>query len=267
MAEAGRISDASGHFLNSLDPDRAREDRTAVTAFVDWFGAGRPVGELTGEAVAEYAADHGPPEGGAASELEPLRDFLAYCSRMAFTDENLVPHLNLRPIAGGARGGRGAEEELGGAAYQVTIEGLEALESELVELKGERPRIADDLHAAMADKDFRENAPLDSARDDQGRLEAKIRDIEGRLRHAVIIDPGAKDGRANVGSTVRVLNMEQDREQTFHLVSPNEVDPGAGKISVESPVGAAVIDHVEGDEVLVRAPSGSVRLRLLEVAG
>ena len=119
----------------------------------------------------------------------------------------------------------------------------------------------------MADKDFRENAPLDAARDQQAHLEARIRVIEDQLRHAVIIDPETKRGRANVGSTVKVLNLSQDREQTFQLVSPSEVDPADGKISVESPVGSAVIDHVPGDEVEVQAPAGSVRLRVLEVEG
>ena len=142
-----------------------------------------------------------------------------------------------------------------------------ALEREVEELKGQRPLIAEQLHAAMADKDFRENAPLDAARDAQAHLEARIRTIEDQLRHAVIIDADQKGGLANVGSTVRVLNLKSDREQTFHLVSPNEVDPSTGKISIESPVGRAVIHHGTGDEVTVLAPAGEIELRLLEVIG
>jgi transcription elongation factor GreA len=149
----------------------------------------------------------------------------------------------------------------------VTLDGLAALERELEDLKGRRPEIAEQLRAAMADKDFRENAPLDAARDAQAHLEARIRAIEDQLRHAVIIDPDQKGGRANVGSTVRVMNLKVGREQTFHLVSPNEVDPSNGKISVESPVGQAVINHGVGDEVTVRAPSGELQLRVLEVIG
>ena len=74
-------------------------------------------------------------------------------------------------------------------------------------------------------------------------------------------------GRTNVGSTVKVLNMDQDREQIFQLVRPSEVDPAGGKISVQSPVGVAVINHVPGDEVTVDAPAGRVRLRVLDVEG
>ena len=278
MAEAISAGDASAHFLNAIEPEKARDERPEVERFVESLGADRLMSELTADDVDGYLRARFPDaledvdadvelDDESAAQIEPLRAFLAYASRLAFTEENLVPALHLGDHAGGARGGAGAAGELGGRAYYVTIEGLAALEHELEELKGRRPEIAAVLRAAMADKDFRENAPLDAARDQQAHLEARIRLIEDQLRHAVIIDPETKGGRANVGSTVKVLNLEMDREQTFQLVSPSEVDPQGGKISVESPVGYAVINHITGDEVLVQAPSGSVRLRVLDVNG
>ena len=280
VAEAISAGDASTHFLNALEPEKARDERPEVERFVEFLGGERQMAEITGEDIGGYLRDRFPElfaeaDGDAPTELdedsastiEPVRGFLAYASRLAFTEENLVPFLMLGERAGGARGGAGAAAELGGRAYYVTIEGLAALEREHEELKGKRPEIAEALRAAMADKDFRENAPLDAARDQQAHLEARIRAIEDQLRHAVIIDPGMKAGRANVGSTVKVLNLEHDREQTFQLVSPSEVDTAGGKISVESPVGIAVINHVPGDEVVVKAPAGEVRLRVLEVEG
>ena len=149
----------------------------------------------------------------------------------------------------------------------MTIEGVAALEREVEELKSRRPEIAELLRIAMQDKDFRENAPLDAARDEQAHLEARIREVDDRLHRAVIIDTDTKAGRANVGSTVRVLNLESDREQTFYLVSPSEVDPASGKISIESPVGSAMMNHAPGDEVTVKAPAGTVRMRVIEVTG
>ena len=256
MAEAVSATEASTHFFNSMDPDKARDERPAVQRFVEWFGAGRLMSELDGEAVAAYAEQ----ENGGETELEPLRAFLAYCSRMAFTDEDLVPHLHL---------GREsvATAMVPGEPYQMTIEGVAALEREVEELKSRRPEIAELLRIAMQDKDFRENAPLDAARDEQAHLEARIREVDDRLHRAVIIDTDTKAGRANVGSTVRVLNLESDREQTFYLVSPSEVDPASGKISIESPVGSAMMNHAPGDEVTVKAPAGTVRMRLIEVTG
>lgn len=277
MAEAISAGEASAHHLNAIEPEKAREERAEIECFVEWLGADEPMAALSCERIGEYLRERFPGAfaGGdgqaglddeTSAQIEPLRSFLAHASRLAFTEENLVPCLGLREGGGGARGGAGAASEIGGA-YYVTIEGLEALERELEELKARRPGIAEELRAAMADKDFRENAPLDAARDAQAHLEARIRAVEDQLRHAVIIDPGMKRGRANVGSTVRVLNLAGEREQTFQIVSPNEVDPADGKISAESPVGRAVLNHGPGDEVTVSAPAGEQRLRVLEVDG
>jgi transcription elongation factor GreA len=268
MAEPVSAREALTHFMNSLEPETARAYRVEVERFVESIGADRQLAALTAAEVTQYHEQAAAKAGGNADEavhVEPLRAFLAYCSRMAFTEENLVPALHLGEHAGGARGGEGAAEELAGEAYHVTLEGLQAMERQLEELKGERPMIAEKLRAAMADKDFRENAPLDAARDEQAHLEAKIRDIEQRLRRAVIIDRDAKRGRANVGSTVKLFNLDRQREQTFTLVSPTEVDPAKGKISIESPVGVAVRNRAAGEEVVVQAPSGPINFRLVEV--
>jgi transcription elongation factor GreA len=264
MAERMTAGEAVAHFLQSIDPEKARDERPQIDAFIDVFGVDRPIADLTARDVSAYAQRFAADNVEDVVQLEPVRAFLAYASRLAFTPENLVPALHLGPEAGGARGERAAEE-LGGEAYQMTVEGLAALEQELEELKAQRPRIAEELRSAMADKDFRENAPLDAARDAQAHLEARIRDIEARLRHAVIIDRSQKRGRANVGSTVKLLNVASSKEQTFHLVSPNEVDPAKGKISIESPVGSAVINRGAGDEVFVNAPSGRLHFKLIEV--
>jgi transcription elongation factor GreA len=267
LADGIKTTDAVAHFLNSLEPERARDDRDEIERFAEWYGPDRPLSELTGADVSTYLGEERRRMGDThdLGYLEPLRAFLAYSARLSFTDDDLVPFL--RPGVASRRSTSEAPSDLGESAYFVTIDGLAALERELEELKAERPNIAEQLRAAMADKDFRENAPLDAARDAQAHLEARIRQIEDQLRHAVIIDADAKAGRANVGSTVRVLNMKADREQTFHLVSPNEVDPANGKISIESPVGQAVINHGPGDEVTVNAPSGQLQLRVLEVIG
>ncbi len=153
------------------------------------------------------------------------------------------------------------------SAFQITAAGLERLQEQLAEEKSHRPEIAQKLHDAMQDKDFRENAPLDAARDEQAHLEARIRDLEARVRHAVIIDESSKRGRANVGSVVTMLNLKSNKEQTVTLVSPNEVDPSSGKISVASPMGVALLNHSVGQEVTVNAPSGPITFRVVDVQG
>ncbi len=266
MAEPVTASEALAHFegFMATEPDKLRDGLPALREFLEDFGWDREIGELAGEYITEYIAENAPESPG---DLEPLRAFLAYCSRLAFTDTNLVPYLQLGPAAGGARGGQGANAELGGEAFYVTLEGLKRLEAQLADEKAKRPLIADKLREAMADKDFRENAPLDAARDEQAHLEMRIRDLEYKVRNAVIIDQEAKAGRANVGSVVRLVNMATQKEQEFTLVSPTEVDPKSGRISIQSPVGVAVMNRLEGDEVTVNAPSGPIQFRIAEIRG
>lgn len=266
MAEPVTASEALAHFEGFMasEPEKLREGLPAIQAFLEEYGLDRAMDDLDGEFVTDYVRDNAPES---PSDLEPLRAFLAYCSRLAFTPSNLVPYLQLGPAAGGARGGQGAAAELGGKAFYVTLDGLRRLEAQLEDERAKRPEIAQKLRDAMADKDFRENAPLDAARDEQAHLEMRIRDLETKLRNAVIIDEEAKAGRANVGSIVRVKNLKTDSEQEFTLVPQNEVDPKAGRISIESPVGMAVINHGPGDEVTVNAPSGPIQFKIVEVKG
>lgn len=265
MAERITAIEALDHFGNSLalEPEKARAEVPVVGRFIEHIGNDRAMSDVTAADVSRYVREF---TDGSPEHIEPLRAFLAYASRLAFTDENLVPALHLGPNAGGARG-RAASQELGGNAYHVTLDGLKRLEQQLEEEKARRPEIAQKLREAMADKDFRENAPLDAARDEQAHLEARIRDLETRLRNAVIIDQESKGGRANVGSVVRLLNLKANREQTITLVSPTEVDPANGKISVASPMGVALLNHGTGEEVVVNAPAGPITFRLLDVQG
>jgi transcription elongation factor GreA len=256
MAESMSATEAVSHFLASVDPDKARDERPEIDRFIASIGADLPMSSLTGVHVAAFAEA----EGESGETLEPVRAFLAYSARMAFTATNLVGHLHIGENASGIT--LDSPD-----AYGVTIEGLALLESTVEELKARRPEIADMLRIAMADKDFRENAPLDAARDEQAHLEARIREIEDQLRRAVIIDEESKAGLANVGSMVKTRNLESEAEMTFKLVSPAEVDAGSGKISIESPFGSAVINHGPGDEVTVKTPGGLIRLRVLEVEG
>jgi len=265
MAERITAIEALDHFENSLalEPEKARVEVPEVARFIAFVGNDRQMSAVTAADVARYLREQ---KDATPEHVEPLRAFLAYASRLAFTEENLVPALHLGPNAGGARG-RNASQELGGNAYHVTFEGLKRLEKQIEEEKSRRPEIAQKLHDAMQDKDFRENAPLDAARDEQAHLEARIRDLENRLRNAVIIDEESKGGRANVGSVVKLLNLKANKEQVITLVSPTEVDPANGKVSVASPIGVAVINHSKGDEVTVNAPSGPMTFRVIDVQG
>jgi transcription elongation factor GreA len=119
----------------------------------------------------------------------------------------------------------------------------------------------------MADKDFRENAPLDAAREHQAHLEGRIREIEATLRHAVIVGEGSpqSNARVGVGSAVLLRNLKSGTEVRYILVSPSEVNPAEGKISIVSPVGKALMERRAGEEVDVKAPAGTLRFRIESV--
>ncbi|MSQ15764.1 MAG: transcription elongation factor GreA, partial [Dehalococcoidia bacterium] len=119
------------------------------------------------------------------------------------------------------------------------------------------------LRLAMADKDFRENAPLDAAREHQGMVEARIRELEAIFRRAQVADSnGGDSSRAGVGSTLVITDMDTNEAMKYTLVHPNEVNLAVGKISVVSPTGKSLLDRSVLDVVEVVAPSGVLKYRI-----
>ena len=153
-------------------------------------------------------------------------------------------------------------------AEPMTVAGAEQLQSELDHLrKVERPRITRAIAEARAHGDLKENAEYHTARDQQGLTEARIRDIEGKLSHAQIIDirsiPMGK--RVIFGVTVDLINCETDAKQTYRIVGEDEADVKENRISVTSPVARAIIGKEVGDVVEVQTPGGKVEWEIDDV--
>jgi len=153
-------------------------------------------------------------------------------------------------------------------AVYITPEGLEKLKAELDELVNvRRVALAQRLSAAIKQGDLSENADYITAKEEQGFLEGRIREIEAAVRHAVVIEgPVATDGRAALGSLVTVVEDGYDDEETYHIVGPLEADPTKGKISNESPLGEALLGRVVGDTITVQAPAGEIAFRIVKIA-
>lgn len=147
---------------------------------------------------------------------------------------------------------------------ELTADGYRRLQAELDELVGsKRPGVIARIRAAKELGDLKENADYTAAREEQSFLEGRVQAIEARLRSAIVVDGGTGDGRARLGTEV---DIEEDGERiTWALVGAAESDPGAGRISVDSPVGKALVGSRAGDEVVVRTPRGDARYRVLEV--
>lgn len=150
----------------------------------------------------------------------------------------------------------------------MTEEGLEELKEELHRLRTEeRSRIAEEIAEARAKGDLSENAEYDAAKDQQGKLEARIAEIEDTIARARIVDESnVDDSKAYILSNVTVENLDTDAEQTYTLVSEQEADVSEGKISVDSPIGEGLLGKEEGDEIEIDVPAGTVRLKIVDIS-
>jgi transcription elongation factor GreA len=152
--------------------------------------------------------------------------------------------------------------------FPMTIIGAERLRNELHRLKQEeRPRIITAISEAREHGDLKENAEYHAAREQQGFVEGRIKDIEAKLANAQIIDVTKLEnsGKVLFGATVHLINLDSDEEVVYQIVGEDEADIKNSKISVTSPISRALIGKMEGDTVDVRAPSGIIPYEISKV--
>jgi transcription elongation factor GreA len=148
-----------------------------------------------------------------------------------------------------------------------TREGFEKLKQELHDLKTrERAAVAAAIAEAREKGDLRENAEYDAAKEEQGKLEARIAQMEALMANARILDDTDVDtSKVFILSTVKVMNHKMKKEMTFTLVAAKEANIKEGKISVDSPIGSALLGHSVGDKVIATVPAGEMELEILEI--
>ena len=150
----------------------------------------------------------------------------------------------------------------------LTVRGAEKLRQELSELKGvARPKVIQAIAEARAHGDLKENAEYHAAREQQGFIEGRIKEIESKLSHAQVIDVRTihADGRVVFGATVDVYEEEEDAEHTFQIVGDDEANYKEGLISVSSPIARALIGKSAGDMVEVQTPNGLRHMEIVAV--
>lgn len=148
----------------------------------------------------------------------------------------------------------------------LTQDGYDKLVEKLDYMKSvRRMEISERLKAAIALGDLSENSEYDDAKNEQGRLESEISELEAKLRNSEIIQSTESTGKVAIGSTVTVRDVELDDVQTYMIVGSTEADPDNNKISDESPLGAALLGKTAGVTVQVNAPIGVIDFELLEV--
>jgi len=149
----------------------------------------------------------------------------------------------------------------------LTYDGLKKLEEELHELKVVRRKdVANKIKEARGQGDLSENAEYDAAKEEQAEIEARIALIEKMLRNAEVIDEDELDADIiGVGSKVKVLDMEFNEEIEYTIVGSTEADPMGGRISNESPLGVALLSRKAGDTVIVEAPQGQIKYKVVQI--
>lgn len=143
----------------------------------------------------------------------------------------------------------------------MTVAGEKSLREELERLKRvDRPRIVQAIAEAREHGDLKENAEYHAAREQQSFCEGRIKEIEHKLSHAQVIDVTTipHSGRVIFGTTVDLINVDNDSEVTYRIVGEDEADVKQNLISVNSPIARALVGKSEGDEVVVKAPSGEI---------
>ena len=155
-----------------------------------------------------------------------------------------------------------------GKQMYYTQKGYQELIDELHYLKHEkREKIKNDIAVARSFGDLSENSEYDEARNEQAKNEARIKELEELVENALILDESTIDTSViSLGSTVKVWNAATESEMTFDLVGSNESNPMEGKISDQSPIGAALMGKKAGDKVEVTTPGGLIHLSIVEVS-
>jgi len=232
-------------------------DHRELSRFVAWCGRERSVIELTPSEVANYAQHVGLGGLESAQRLNPVKAFLGFWKDEGWIPNGLAAHLRI-PRASTKRVGSAYREE---RSSQLTQEGYDRLVTQLEVLKEDRVNVVEDIRRAMEDKDFRENAPLEAAKERQGFTESRIRELEAAITHAQILARKASrpSQRAVVGAKVTLEYVDTGKKVMYTLVDVREADASSGKISTVSPVGLALLNRFVGEEVTVNVPKGTLR--------
>jgi len=257
------LGEAASRFLVDL-PSREREpSQQEIYRFVRWFAGERPLAGLTAAEIANYAERLSLSDTDYVKKLELVRAFLAYAKKKGWSKTNLAIHLKSKK---GKSRLRSSSRQGSSETIFLTRQGYAELEAELAALQSKRPEAIDEMRRAAADKDFRENAPLQAAREQRGQLEGRIMELEETLKSAVVIDEKEKTTiNIGIGDSIILYDLDSGEELRYTLVDSREVDPASGKISNASPIGQAVIGGSEGEIVEIAVPAGKLRYQIKQV--
>ncbi len=251
------LGEAAGIFLATLSPQKREASQPEVFKFARWYGWEQPFSKLSPPNVASYAEQQSVSDTDYARKLEMVRAFLAHAKKAGWSRSNLGTHLKTKKSKAAPVAGRARPE-----AASLTQQRYDELAAELDTLKQRSRDLVVEIRKAAADKDFRENAPLQAAREERGHVEGRIKEMEETLKAASILGKKAPAAKTGVGDRVVLCDLSGGEECCYTIVDPREVDPSRGKISIASPLGKALIGRRGGETVEITAPAGKLRYRI-----
>jgi len=264
LGSSPTIDEVIAEYLASLPADARASQQQELSRFVRWFGLNPSIEQVTGINLETYQQQLERSGADLIRHLEPVKAFVQYSWKKGYLPENIAKLIKFKKVTSkGQKSDRANSRVEKAEEIQLTKEGLDQIQAELDYLINEvRPQAAHELFEARIDKDFRENAPYDAAKQHQAHVEARIRELERILATATLIEENHSGDKVGIGSVVVLHDMAFDETVKYTLVSSSEADPKAGKISVASPVGKALLDRSPGEVVEVSAPAGIIHYRI-----
>lgn len=256
-----------GEFTESLkDKEKSNSAIREINRFVKFFDENTDMNSITPSQIGAYAeiASKNSLSEEAMEGLQAVRKFLTFAYKSEKISTNLATHFRVRK---NRSSGKNDDSKKRNSGQQMTQDGYDQLSTEKESLESNRAAIGIAIQNAREDGDVRENAPLEAAREQQGREEARIKEIESLLRTAVVVDSSGKASKTvRIGATVQVLDIAKNKKLKFTLVSPSEANPLDGKISNESPLGKAFLGKRKGQTAEAITPQGKKKFEIISIA-
>ncbi len=256
---------AAREYIASLKPDQQHAQEAYIRRCVEHFGEQTLIMSLSGSRVELFAESQiRSSDPNAQERVTALKQYFQFIRKKGYASENFGIHIRVRR-SGGRSASSAQQVRVEEAPVEMTRDGLEARTAKLAELQGRRPDVLRAIATAREDKDFRENAPLQAAREELAMIDGQIKQLEAELKRAVVVERTAEDLSA-MGSQVTVTRLDRpEQKETFTLVGGREANAREKKISVESPVGKQLLGRRVGEEVEVSVPSGSIQYRIEKI--
>ena len=255
-----RLGQAISIYISTVPVPEREAVARELGRFARWVGPDIGIDGITPVDVARYQEQFPESSVDINGRLEPVKAFLTSLKTRKLTTVNLGAHIRLRRPP--ARRRVAAENRPEPELVRVTEQGFALLTSELEHLENVvRPQVTELLSRAFADKDFRENAPYDAAKQKLSEVQGRINDIRNTLSAASIY-VGDSTEVVDLGTTVSLHSIVENEQVVFTMVGPGEVNPREGRISLLSPIGKALAERRVGEVVDVQTPVGAHTYRI-----